>query len=270
MRYRIGEVAEFFGITKEGVRHYERLGIVQSERDAATGYRYFRRDEITRLKQVRFYEGLGFSLREAQAMVSEMDYDQMCATFDVKLEELQKHARSIAAAMQQLRRQKAAVKRLEEGTIELCMSPAFYFRQRSRDEASGKTEQERREIALARSREKLWSQAMPPVGLMGMHYDRNLTPIYDVLGSYAGVEDAHQLGLPLEGTTLLGSRLCVRSTVQAPLGEKPDVAHLLQWMEKRRLRLCGDVYAILWNVYRGEDGRRWGMHEVYLPAEDRT
>jgi len=267
MRYRIGEVAEFFGITKEGVRHYERLGIIESEKDAATGYRYYRRDEITRLKQVRFYEGLGFSLREAQAMVVEKDYDQMCATFDVKLEELQKRESEIAAAIRQIRRKKAAVERFEQGTIEVCMTPDIYFRQRTRDEASGKTEQERQEIARARICEKAWTQAMPPVGLMGMHYDQNLTPIYDVLGSCVCADDALRLDLPLEGATLLKSRLCVRNTLHAPLGEKPDITHLLRWMDEHDMRLCGDIYAMLWNVYRGEDGRRWGMHEFYLPVE---
>lgn len=269
MRYRIGEVAEFFGITKEGVRHYERLGIIESDRDGQAGYRYYRRDEITRLKQVRFYEGLGFSLKEAQAMVSEKDYDQMRATFDVKLEELQKRAESIAAAMQQLRRQKAAAERLEQGKIEICMPPAIYFRQRTRDEASGKTEQERHEIAQARNREKIWTQAMPPVGLIGMHYDRNLTPIYDMLGSFIGVEDAHRLNLPLEDAVLLEGRRCVRSTVHAPLGEKPDISSLLRWIDEHGLHLCGDIYGILQNVYRGEDGRRWGMHDFYLPIEEK-
>ena len=65
MKYRIGEMAEFFGLTKEAIRYYERKGLVTSTRDAQTGYRYYERDEITTLKQIRTYESLGFSLNEA-------------------------------------------------------------------------------------------------------------------------------------------------------------------------------------------------------------
>ena len=53
MKYRIGEMAEFFGLTKEAIRYYERKGIVTSIRDERTGYRYYERDEITTLKQIR-------------------------------------------------------------------------------------------------------------------------------------------------------------------------------------------------------------------------
>ena len=53
MKYRIGEVADFFGLTKEAIRYYERKGIVCSTRDEQTGYRCYERDEITTLKQIR-------------------------------------------------------------------------------------------------------------------------------------------------------------------------------------------------------------------------
>lgn len=69
MRYRIGEVADFFGLTKEGVRYYERKGLLTSIRDEQTGYRYYEREQITHLKRIRLYESMGFSLDEAWEMV---------------------------------------------------------------------------------------------------------------------------------------------------------------------------------------------------------
>lgn len=268
MLYRIGEVAEFFGITKEGVRHYERMGIIASERDAQTGYRYYQRSEITRLKQVRFYEELGFSLKEAKALVIEKDYDQMCAAVDVKMEELQRRAEEIAAAIQELQWQKDVMKRFDQGVIEVCTMPEGYFLQRVQGEASGKDEEERLRIALARNREKAWTQAMPPVRLMGLHYKQDLTPVYDVLGSFIEAQQAQRLGLPLEGTVVLKECRCVRSTVHARLGEKPDISHILLWMRERGLRLCGDIYGSLMSTYRAEDGSRWGIHDFYLPIEE--
>ena len=52
MRYRTGEMAEFFGMTKEGIRYLERQGLITSRRDEQNRYRYFSRSEITRLKEL--------------------------------------------------------------------------------------------------------------------------------------------------------------------------------------------------------------------------
>ena len=95
MKYRIGEVADFFGLTKEAIRYYERKGIVHSTRDEQTGYRYYERDEITRLKQIRTFESLGFSLPEAQAMIVETTFPEMEERLAEKLRELKKKEESL-------------------------------------------------------------------------------------------------------------------------------------------------------------------------------
>lgn len=269
MRYRIGEVAELFGITKEGVRYYERKGIIHAQREAETGYRYYSRDEITRLKQIRLFEGLGFSLEESKAIVVETGYDEVSAMIDVKLEQLRKKAEAIAAASQVLERQRAAIERFEQGAIEVRMTPDVYFLRRAPDEASGRTPEERQVIAKTRSDEKEWVKAMPPVWLMGMHYDRNFAPVYDVLGSAIDVDTARRLGLPTERAVVLAGRLCLCSTVRAPLGQKPEIGHLSRWMDENGVRLCGDIYGALQSVYRAEDGSRWGIHDFYLPIEEK-
>ena len=51
MKYRTGEMAEFFGMTKEGIRFLERKGMIVSKRDERNGYRYFSRSEVSLLKR---------------------------------------------------------------------------------------------------------------------------------------------------------------------------------------------------------------------------
>lgn len=266
MQYRIGEVADFFGLTKEGIRYYERKGIISSKRDEKTGYRYYPRDEITRLKQIRFYQSMGFSLEESQTMIVETAYEQVEQRVAGKLEELTKKEAGIARMKRELEAQMAALRRFERREVELLRRPCTLFLERVPDEASAGA-RAHEQTAQARKDEKAWIDAMPPAMLFGMHYDRELKPVYNVFGTAISQADALRLGLPVDRAVVLPERLCVCGSTQAPLGEKPDIAHMVRWMRENGYRLCGDVYGALRFTYRGEDGRRWGVHDLSLPVE---
>lgn len=266
MKYRIGEMAEFFGLTKEAIRYYERKGIVTSTRDWQTGYRYYERDEITTLKQIRTYESLGFSLDEAQAMVVETTFSEMEKRLDQKLLELKKKEEAIARMRQELERQQTSAQAFQAGQIELRILPETYFWRRVPDEASARTEAERERIARERSEEKRWVEAMPPVVLCGLHYDKNLNPC-KVFGSAIPKNTAETLGLPLSCAALLPERLCTVGYAEAKLGDKPDIGRLVSWTHERGYSICGDIYATLRLVYKKENGERWGVHEFFLPVQ---
>ena len=52
--FSISEAAEMAGMTSETLRHYDRIGLVKPRRkDDWTGYRYYSRDDIIRLTNVR-------------------------------------------------------------------------------------------------------------------------------------------------------------------------------------------------------------------------
>ena len=266
MKYRIGEMAEFFGLTKEAIRYYERKGIVTSTRDWQTGYRYYERDEITTLKQIRTYESLGFSLDEAQAMVVETTFSEMEKRLDQKLLELKKKEEAIARMRQELERQQTSAQAFQAGQIELRILPETYFWRRVPDEASARTETERERIARERSEEKRWVEAMPPVVLCGLHYDKSLNPC-KVFGSAIPKNTAETLGLPLSCAVLLPERLCTVGYAEAKLGDKPDIGRLVSWTHERGYSICGDIYATLRLVYKKENGERWGVHEFFLPVQ---
>ena len=266
MKYRIGEVADFFGLTKEAIRYYERKGIVHSTRDERTGYRYYERDEITTLKQIRTFESLGFSLPEAQAMIVETTFPEMEERLAEKLRELKKKEEALIRMQKEIEYQQKHVQGFKSEKIELRVMPETYFWKRVPDEASVCTDREREEIAKARNEEKRWAEAMPPVKLCGLHYDKNLNP-QSVFGSTVECETARELGLPLSRAVVLPKRLCAVGYAQAKLGDKPDISHLAAWVTEHEYRICGDIYAALRIVYRKKDGERWGVHEFFLPIE---
>lgn len=96
------------------------------------------------------------------------------------------------------------------------------------NEASAQTEEERERIAGERSEEKRWVEAMPPVALCAMHYDRDLNP-QKVFGSVIPKNTAEILGLPLSCAVLLPERLCAVGYAEAKLGDKPNIDELIAW-----------------------------------------
>lgn len=132
-----------------------------SIRDERTGYRYYERDEITTLKQIRTYESLGFSLDDAQAMAVATTFSEMEERLDQKLLELKKKEAAIARMRQELERQQRDLDGFKSGRMELRMMPETYFWRRVPNEASAQTEEERERIAGERSEEKRWVEAMP-------------------------------------------------------------------------------------------------------------
>lgn len=71
MRYRIGVVADLLGISQEGLRLYERSGILDTQREASSGkYRTYSHLDITALIRARDYHNTGFSLQEIEKMIN--------------------------------------------------------------------------------------------------------------------------------------------------------------------------------------------------------
>ena len=274
MRYRIGEVAEFFGMTKEGVRFLERQGIITSQRDESNGYRYYDRPEITRLKQIRSYQALGFSLEEAADMVCRTKRGDLLTRIDEKLEELGEKEEQIRRMKGMLLDQRRAVQSAlqEENGIQLAMRPELILFPAVREEASGVTPAEKEAITQARHAEKIWIQAMPPVMLGAIHYDEkgNTTP--NKYGCVARMETVRELGLPILPSMIhLRECLCVRgalaaSPLQAGQRRPVDISTLLQWSDAHGYKVCGEIYATMQSAYCDENGKiRW-INEFYLPV----
>ncbi len=66
LEYLTGEIAEYFSLTNMGIHHLEKKGVIQSTRKE-NGYRTYSASELTKLGEIRAYERMGFSLKEANS-----------------------------------------------------------------------------------------------------------------------------------------------------------------------------------------------------------
>ncbi len=104
MRYRIGVVADLLGISQEGLRLYERSGILDTQREESAGkYRTYSHLDITALIRARDYHNTGFSLQEIEKMIN-----------TDKLEVVREHyAKRREALEEQLRREQLMAEHLD-------------------------------------------------------------------------------------------------------------------------------------------------------------
>lgn len=61
----IGEIADFFGVSRKAMRLYEKKGIIKPVKvDASNGYRYYSAEQVQQLNALLELKTLGFSLDE--------------------------------------------------------------------------------------------------------------------------------------------------------------------------------------------------------------
>jgi MerR family transcriptional regulator, Zn(II)-responsive regulator of zntA len=68
----IGELAKATGVSTDTLRHYERKGVLHSQR-AGNGYREYREDALERLRMVRQGLAIGFTLDELRSIFKVFD-----------------------------------------------------------------------------------------------------------------------------------------------------------------------------------------------------
>lgn len=82
----IGEIAEFFGVSRKAIRIYEKKGIIKPvEVDARNGYRYYSADQVRQLNALLELKALGFSLDEIKTVIDgETTKEQLLSSFEKK------------------------------------------------------------------------------------------------------------------------------------------------------------------------------------------
>lgn len=73
---RSGELARKIGVSKDTLRHYERIGVLAPPQRTDSGYRLYSPDSVTRLEKIRRAMTIGFTLEEIAEILRVRDSDQ--------------------------------------------------------------------------------------------------------------------------------------------------------------------------------------------------
>lgn len=127
-RYRIGDVADLIGLSRDTLRYYEKRGILSSQR-GENGYRYYTDQDISRLIGILYQRKMDIRLDDMEALRSaDNSIDQLTAIMDSRLKEeeqnIRLHQQNVARL--QLTKDDCEDIRCNLGKISLQDFPAAY------------------------------------------------------------------------------------------------------------------------------------------------
>ena len=93
----IKEAEELTGISRQNIRYYEKMGLLNPKRDAGNGYRKYDEEDIGRLKAILLFRKLDMPLEEIHKLLDhEIDLQQ---ALDTQKAYLQKEQQKLEAAL---------------------------------------------------------------------------------------------------------------------------------------------------------------------------
>lgn len=129
MNFRIGKIADLLGMSTEGLRLYERSGIVKPKRgEDNTAYRTYGHLDFTALIRARGYHYTGFSTKEIADLLNAKSVDDILAGYEAQEEKIAQELRYKELLLQNLRelRKKSADAEKNLWKIERRVRPAMY------------------------------------------------------------------------------------------------------------------------------------------------
>lgn len=96
-KYLIGEVSNFFNISKDALRYYDKLGLITPKKDEINGYRYYTEDDIVKLPYLTALKELDIPLEDIKFILCHKSLGEIVDIFknqesiiDNKIKKLEK------------------------------------------------------------------------------------------------------------------------------------------------------------------------------------
>ena len=93
----VTEVSRSYGVSARMLRHYEKLGLIGSERKEDYAYRVYRPEDIQRLRQILVLRKLRLSLKEIGAILNDPGPATAISVFEKNLAQMDEELRSLHA-----------------------------------------------------------------------------------------------------------------------------------------------------------------------------
>ena len=93
----VSEVSQTYGVSARMLRHYEKLGLMGSDRVEGYAYRVYRPEDIRRLRAILVLRKLRLSLKEIGAILNDPGPAEAVRVFEKNLKELDDELRALSA-----------------------------------------------------------------------------------------------------------------------------------------------------------------------------
>jgi len=265
MHYTIGEISKLLGISIEGIRHYERKGVISSTRNPDNGYRYYGHLDITALIRSRSYRGFGFSIDETAELINSNDLNHISERYARQAESLDKERARLLEKqkmMEELSRIALLFPALEK-SCHIVTRPAMYRLEYMHNSV----------LTLKKDKYPLLSSWVDtvPFAVVGMRCTleslmEKRNDIHTGLNVMAKYKDLLELDVS-DPVTYLAPCTCLLTYVREGGGfdSARCFAHVWPFLEERGLVPCGDSVARTL-MSMDKSGSYTRLREVYLPV----
>lgn len=264
-----GSVAKWMGLSDEGIRLYERYGLIHPEKDEQNKYRAFDIMDITMLLYGMVYRESGFSLKEAQQLANS------CTLGEVQEAYLSKAKQRRA----ELEREWLRLERTEEIAREIEQAKTLYgvCRVEERPALYRLEFLDRRAMVEEINKQKranYWMKNYLPFVMLSTRYfvdtigkPRESIVAVSGFGVYAKYADV--LGIEEDEHVRYYPPVRAVHTILSANNEmlNPDYTQALRFIEENNLRVCGDPIAFgIANLHFSKTFERY--YHIWIPIED--
>lgn len=127
--YKIGEVANIYGVTVETIRYYANNGIVEPER-GENNYRTYKKEDVISMEYVMRLRNLDLSLEKVKQITGAGDLRSIMDAADEKEKSLMEQIEELQNQIKNINSYKAKIEKCikEENNITIAESPGFLLK----------------------------------------------------------------------------------------------------------------------------------------------
>lgn len=132
--YYVKELADFYGVSSQTIREYDKKQLLPSSKNAANGYRTYAWEDFVTMDYIYRLRKLEFPLNRIRTFANEASLPQMCELADLQCGELQQKLRSLQLTLSRAEDYHQRLSRINDAvanprhTVEFTMSPRFLVR----------------------------------------------------------------------------------------------------------------------------------------------
>lgn len=265
-KYLIGDVANMLGLSRDTLRHYEKRGILSSEK-GDNGYRYYTDSEISRLLSILYQRKMDLGLDDIAALWSQdTRMDQLSDIIENRLteehQELRRHQQTIARL--QLTRQDCENIRNHLNQVIMEAFPSCYIINPHVDFDSGIENwfQYARDYdgmdMMYVFDEYTWQREQDTITL---NYRNSQMVLKQELAEYVDYDISRDT-TPSTQTPLCVSSFCISPTRVPPL---EIIQSMLAWAKQQELMVSHQLYCTF-TMQGINEGRQSFYLQLYMPV----
>lgn len=93
--YKIGEISKLYNISSDILRYYEKINLIKPDYVGENGYRYYSKNQIWKLNNIRNLRNLGVGLKEIKDFLEERSLKSVTETLEFQLKKVDENIKKL-------------------------------------------------------------------------------------------------------------------------------------------------------------------------------